>query len=431
MSAETTDAGLRRGASPRTSSRFQGRPVRGGKRLRLVRTRAGTRRALRVAVLVDTSTTWGRAVVRGINSYHLKHGPWEIFVEARGLEERLRVPPGWRGDGVVARINTERMARELKALRIPVVNVSAIETGGPRYPRVTTDLQASAELAARHFLERGFQHFAYFGLIGLGYVSTHRKVFEDIVTSKGGTFATLAVKPIAGAEPDWRLDLASLGEWVRGLPKPAAMLCWNASSAREIVFACHEAGLLVPEEVAVLSQADDEALCETSLVPISGVSVSGEGIGHRAAEVLDALIRGPGQDLHTTLVAPLGIVVRQSTDTLAVRDPVLIKALSFLRENAAVLVRVSDVAGHAGVSRRVLERHFLEGLHRSPAEEIRRVHLDRAIRLLVETDLPMTQVAEMSGFGSQAYFSDIFRRHIGQTPLNYRKKNRAVLRSHT
>ena len=93
---------------------------------------------LRVAVLVDTSTTWGRAVLRGINTYRLKHGPWEIFVEARGLEERLSVPKGWRGHGAIARVGSDQMAAELKSLRIPVVNVSAIEVKGVKFPRVTT-----------------------------------------------------------------------------------------------------------------------------------------------------------------------------------------------------------------------------------------------------------------------------------------------------
>jgi LacI family transcriptional regulator len=72
----------------------------------------------------------------------------------------------------------------------------------------------------------------------------------------------------------------------------------------------------------------------------------------------------------------------------------------------------------------------MEVMHCTPADEIRRVHLDRAIRLLVETDLPMAQVAEMSGFGSQAYFSDIFRRQLSLTPVQYRKRNRSPSKSY-
>jgi LacI family transcriptional regulator len=364
----------------------------------------------RVAVLVETSTTWGRAVLRGINAYRLENNAWEIFVEARGLEEHLRVPPGWRGDGVIARITNPQMVRELHALNLPVVNVSAIEVPEAHFPRVCTDFNASARLAAEYLLERGFRHFAYFGLIGLDYVKCHREVFAETVKKAGGDFNWLGVRPMAGAEPDWRLDLASLGEWIKRLPKPIAVVCWNASSAREIVFACHEAGLLVPEEVAVLCQANDEALCETSLVPISGIAVAGEGIGTQAAKVLDGLMRGRKLPHEPILIAPLGVVTRQSTDTLAIGDRAVVKALSFLRHNPTVQIRV-------------LERRFVELLDRTPADEIRRVRLERARQLLVETDLALSQVAEMAGFSSQAYFSDLFRRQTKMTAIQYRRKH--------
>jgi LacI family transcriptional regulator len=254
-------------------------------------------------------------------------------------------------------------------------------------------------------------------------VQKHRTIFAELVKASGGDFTSLAVRPTAGAEPDWRLDLISLGEWVRQLPKPVAILCWNASSAREIIFACHETGLPVPEEVAVLSQADDEVLCETSLVPISGISVSGHGIGHRAAEVLDDLMEGRQAASAPDLIAPLGVVTRQSTETLALHDPILVKALSFLRRHNRHVVHVEQIARHVGVSRRVLERRFGDLLKRSPADEIRRVHLERARKLLLDTDLPMSRVAELSGFGSQAYFSELFRRHTGFKPVEYRKKH--------
>ena len=128
--------------------------------------------APRVAVLVDTSTSWGRRIHTGIHKYDRKHGGWQLFVEARGMEERLRVPPGWKCDGVIARVGTAEMARELRNLQIPVVNVSGIDVRGVDFPQVMTDLRASATLAAGHFLERGFRHFAYFSLLGLTYVAS-------------------------------------------------------------------------------------------------------------------------------------------------------------------------------------------------------------------------------------------------------------------
>lgn len=377
----------------------------------------------RVAILVDTSTTWGRAILAGVTNYTRTHERWQIFVEARGLEEHLQLPAGWNCDGIIARIATPRMARELRTKKIPVVNVSSIEIVGANYPCVHTNLEASAQLAVDHFQERGFRHFAYFSVEGVGYVTTHQEAFARGVATNGGDISTFTTKPQAGAEPDWRLDLKKLGEWLKGLPKPVAILCWNASSAREIIFACHQVGLQVPEEVAVLSQSYDEVLCEATQIPISGVRAAADTIGFQAAKLLEGLMRGKKPPKSPHLIAPLSIVSRQSTDTLAVRDPALVKALSYIRQQATLPVRVDEVATRAGVSRRALERKFLEVLQRSPAEELRRFQLDRARQLLANTNLPMPEIAEKSGFGSQAYLSAIFRKHYNQTPLQFRRKS--------
>lgn len=379
---------------------------------------------LRIAVLVDTSSSWGRRVHTGIHKYARKHDPWQLFVESRGMEEQLRVPAGWQGDGIVARVSNLAMARELKALRLPVVNVSGIELAGIKFPRVTTDLEASAHLAARHFLERGFHHFAYFSLLGLAYVARHQQAFVEAVTRAGADFASFAVKPMAGAEPDWNLDLAKLGDWLKSLPKPVAILTWNASSAREIIYGCQMAELLVPEEVAVLSGSDDDLLCALSAIPISGILVAAEQIGHEAAKLLHDLMRGRSASGRQVWIPPLEIARRQSTDTLAIRDRALVRALGFIRENASQPIQVDEVAHHAGVSRRVLERRFLEALGRSPATEIRRAHLERARQLLVETDMPIPDVAQAAGFGSPEYLAYVFRTDTGKTPRRYRTEIR-------
>ena len=102
-------------------------------------------------------------------------------------------------------------------------------------------------------------------------------------------------------------------------------------------------------------------------------------------------------------------------------DRKLIKAISFIRKNAARPIQVDDVTRHAGFSRRVLERRFLQVLGRSPASEIRRVHLERARQLLLETKLPIPEIAEASGYGSPEYLAFAFKSQTGKTPLEYRK----------
>ncbi len=383
------------------------------------------RLAPRVAVLVDTSTSWGRRLVTGVHNYARKKGPWQLFVEARGLEEHIRVPPGWRGEGVIARVGSLAMARELLALGLPVVNVSAIRLPDVHFPGVTNDLEAGAKLAAEHFLERGFRHFAYFSLLGLPYVAAQQEAFIAAIQKAGFECAVYGVKSHDGAEPDWNLDIEQLGAWLRSLPKPVAVFTWNADSGRQVIYACQHVGVHVPEEVALLSASDDDLLCEVAQVPMSAILVAAEQIGYRAAAMLDRLIQGGEVARQPIAIPPLGIVTRQSTDTLAIHDRALVKAVSFIRRNADTPLSVNAVARHAGLSRRALERRFREILGRTPAAEIRRAHFERAKQLLVETDLPIPDVAHAAGFGSPEYLAYIFRRETGSTPLKYRRQIRS------
>ena len=379
----------------------------------------------RIAILVETSSSWGRRVIFGVGSYFRKFGPAQLFVEARGIEEALRVPAGWEGSGVIARITSSAMSRELESLRIPVVNVSGMKLHRTIFPQVTTNMKMLADEALAHFVERAFKNFAYFSLLGLSYVATQRDAFVKAVRNRGSECAVFSVKPQIGAEPSWNLDLVELASWIESLPKPVGILTWNASGAREILYACQIAGLLVPEEVSVLSASDDDVLCEYLHPPLSGVLIGAEQIGHDAAALLHGLIQGKAPPKDPVLIPPMSVVTRQSTDILATSDRGLIRAISYIRENASQPIQVADVVRHAGLSRRVLERRFLRVLGRSPASEIRRVHLSRARSLLLETELSIPSVAEASGFGSPEYFSYAFKDEIGKTPLDYRKTVRS------
>ena len=374
----------------------------------------------RVALLIDTSTDWSRRVISGIIQYVRAHDFWHLYVESRGAEEHLELPRGWQGDGVIARIGNEKLARSLRARSLPVVNVSAIQLpGSVKFPRVNTDVADTAQVAVNYFQERGFRNFAYLSLLGLEYAARQQEAFAAAVKKAGGQCSVHGVKTHAGAQtPDWNLHIEKLGEWLLSLPKPVAILTW--SGGREVIHACHAVGLRVPEEVALLSGSDD-FLCEASRVPISAVQAASERIGQEAAALLHRLMRGGKPPARPILVSPLRVVTRQSTDTLAISDVALVKALSFIRANATKRIRVSEIAAHAGVSRRLLEQRFKTTLSRTPAAQIRRTHLDRARTLLAESDLSIDQIAEACGFGSPEYMTFYFRRELNVTPLKFRR----------
>ncbi len=382
--------------------------------------------APRIAILVDTSTGWGRRLIRGIVGYTRKYGHWNLSVQARGQDEPMRLPPGWRGDGIIARVSDHYSARHVAAAKVPVVNVSGIELQGVDFCRVTTDLRATGRLAAEHLLDRGLKNFAYAALSRFSYVQHQYHGFADALRQAGG-YPCPSYPP--GARPvsrrEWMVQRRELAGWLRKLPKPVGILTWATMLGRQLIDICHECDLSVPEDVAILGGDDDELLCETCTPSLSGVAVASEQIGYEAAALLDRLMRGEGAGINPILVVPHGVVARQSTDILAIDDRDVADAIQFIREHAGAPIEVEDVLRAVAVSRRRLERGFHKILGRSPAAEIRRCHLDRAKQLLTETDLSIPDVAEASGFGSSTYFAYIFKREVGQSPLKYRSTTRA------
>ena len=377
-----------------------------------------------IALLIDTSSTWGRQIITGAVNFSKCYTSWKIMVETRGIEEHLRIPKGLRCDGVIARISSEKMADTLQALAIPVVNVSGINLAHSAVPRVTSDTRKVVEMGSKHLIEKGFANFAYFSLHGLSYVRIQQNNFQSQIEEMGYRCALLGVPSRSGAEPDWSTDIGRLVERLRALPKPVAIFTWNASSAREIIYACMAGGILVPDEVAVLSGSEDDLLCEASPIPISAVQPACQMIGFRAAELLNDLMHGRAAPCEPILIPPLNVITRQSTDNFTLRDEALARVLNYLREGALKNLGVDDLARKAGLSRRVLERRFREVLRRTPAEEIRRARLDCARKLLVETDLPISSVSEASGFPNKCYFASLFGGHFGMTPAQYRHHSR-------
>jgi LacI family transcriptional regulator len=375
----------------------------------------------RVTVLVPASIGWGRGIIRGITAYANRHGPWHLHVEPDG--ERRLPAAGWQGDGIIARISTPAVATSLRRLRVPVVNVSGINLGRRTagVPRVCIDLTASARFAAEHLLERGFRNFGYVGLPRLGYVREHRQAFAATLAAAGYGCDVHALT--GGVEATGQMT--RLAQWLVGLPKPVGVLTWATPQGRAVIDTCRRRGLLVPEDVAVLCGNDDPLLCDTSLPPLSGIAAASEQIGEQAAELLDELMRGRPATGNVVAVPPAGVVTRQSTDTLAVHEPDLVLAIGYIREHATRNIHVDDVLEVVPTSRRRLERLFHDFLGRSPAEEIRRVRIERARQLLATTDLAIARVARACGFASGEYLATVFRQETGTTPLKFRAAARA------
>lgn len=373
-----------------------------------------------VALLINTSTGWGQRLIRGVINYSQQHGPWALWSEPSALQPAIHVPAGWQGHGVIARVATTAMARHIRSTGLPCVNISAIDVQGAKFPRVMPDFQALARMAAEHLLDRGFRNFAYYGPRGRTLVRYHYEGFAAAVQCAGRSCTPYQASPAQAGLSPWLSRHKDLMRWVRSLPKPVAILTWFVDCGRAVIEACRQAGVLVPEEVAVLASDDDPLLCETSLPPLSGILSSSEQSGYQAAALLDRLMHGKSPPKQPIVVQPTVVISRRSTDTLAIDNADLARAVAFIRTHASEAISVGDVVRRVPFSRRQLEQEFRRVLGRSPAQEIRRVRLERAGRLLVETDQPIPAVAESSGFRSPEHFTRTFKAQFGQSPLKYR-----------
>ena len=378
-----------------------------------------------VAVLVDTSTGWGRRLIHGIRNYAVKHGPWHLWVEPRGRSEMMRLPTDWDGHGVIARVSTSRLAKELKACRRPVINISGIRLEEVDFPRVTSNYTAAAAMAVEHFVERGYRNFAYVGPLKHSYVRKHAEEFRKQTAEVGADCHVFDYISDSIVGRRWTSRRQKLGDWLVELPKPISVFSWATNATAQLLDVCRYRGIVVPDEVAVLAGDDDDLICNCTTPPMSSVMVATEQVGYHAAACLQRLMQGEKLGATTEQIDPLRIVERQSTDALAIEDDELLRAVQFLRQHVFSGVTVSQLADAVPMSRRSLERKFQAFLGRTPLEEIRRLKLARARELLITTDSSIAQIAEQSGFGTPEYMTTTFKASFGITPLRFRSLSRA------
>jgi LacI family transcriptional regulator len=279
-------------------------------------------------------------------------------------------------------------------------------------------------MAAEHLLDRGFRHLAYVGVAGRVWSRRRQEAFCERVREAGHEPLVYSPPRPRGGR-SWGGGQPALARWLRGLPRPAGIMACNDDRGREVLEASRDAGLHVPEELAVVGVDDDELLCELADPPLSSVALNAEPGGYRVAALLDAMMRGRVRGPRRLLVEPLHVVTRRSTDIEAQGDPEVAAALHFIHDRAAGPIGVADVVDHLMISRRALEIRFRKAVGRTLHAEIQRVRLERVRRLLHETDLPIPRVAEASGFTSASYLSQVFREALGTTPARYRRRMRS------
>ena len=357
----------------------------------------------------------------GIEKYAQEHS-W--FLSANLAREKV-VPWGWEGDGILAWLGAwDELAEFVEQQQKPTVDFSFRRTS-LRFPRVLEDHAHAAQLVAEHFLGRGFRHFVFYSDAANWSYDERGRAFVSALQQAGMACTWLKWYESPAFRTDreqWKRKRQWLAAEMKKAPKPLALFAANDQHALDVLEACQNAGLLVPEQVAIVGAENYLLAADAMQTPISSVDTNLETLGYCGAELLDQLMQGKRPPREPIRVPAAGLVVRKSSDLLAIEHVGVAKSLRFIWEHSHEPISVKDLVGVAAMSRRGLHNAFMEHLGRTPGQELHRVRIDRAKKLLAGPSQKIESLARMCGYQSANSFCVAFKQAVGMSPRQFRDK---------
>jgi len=392
--------------------------------------------SIKVALLVETSRGYGRGLLHGIMKYSRLHGPWQFHLTPGDFEQIVPRMKDWKGDGIIARVINQKTAHLLSKTGLPLVVLdlpeavaATFQQKGMRFVEIVSDSEGATQMAVEHLLAKQFRHFAFVGYHGQVWSEKRERTFTQRMAKEGYDVHLYRIPVRQGVALQWEKEEPILVQWLKSLPKPLGLMACNDQRGREVLDACSLAAIAVPEEISVIGIDNDELLCELSFPPLSSVALNAVQGGYLAAAALHEMIQSEIIQKATLthrkiIVPPLHIVERRSTESVAIDDPEVAVALQSIHTRSPAELTINSVVESTCVSRRVLEIRFRKLLGSTILREIQKVRIERAKRLLLETDYPIERIAEIVGFATGSYFVQFFRSETGRTPAKFRKEVR-------
>jgi LacI family transcriptional regulator len=361
----------------------------------------------------------------GIERYAQEHG-WSL--SSNYARERV-IPWGWDGDGILAWLGAgDDLAKFVTSARKPTVDLS-LRRPQFRCSRVLEDHTRAAQLAADHLQDRGVKHFAFYSDTANWAYDERGTAFVSALKRAGHNcpwWRRHQSKDFRPGRGEWQRRLKWLARMLRQCEQPLGILAANDQMALEVLEACELAALSVPEQVAIVGIGNYLLAADAMNIPISSVDTNLELLGYRGAASLDELMHGAAIPPRPLRIPPKALVVRKSSDLLALNHPNIARALRFIWEHSNEPICVGDVVQAAAMSRRGLHLAFLQQVGRTPGDEIRRVRLELAKQRLMDTEEKVESVAMSCGYQSANSFCVAFKQATGRSPGQFRRAHSAT-----
>jgi len=352
-------------------------------------------------------------ILEGANAYLEQH---EIKLDARWSVRGDWSPENPEWDGVIyGIIDNDQLLRRIKQWKMP--RVTLLVENNEEW-MVTPDFVQCGMAAAKELVEAGAECLL---TANTAYKMIDKQFAQGV--SRYTKANSIPCHELNASPTNISKMHDSLVEYIQNSPQKLGFCQPHAGVAYSLQNTLIKIGIRIPETLSmVVIEKDIQLTPLLATVPLTTIELNEWHRGFVAAEMIHRLlIDDPLPQKHNKI--PLkGVTRRASTGHEVVKDRVASIALNYVRNNYLKPIGVADVVSAVGVSRRVVEMRFREILNRGVHEELTRLRIEEAKRLISSKNSTVTSIAETCGFSSVHYFSTAFKRETGISPKQFQKQ---------
>lgn len=381
------------------------------------------KKMVKILLLTDFSSGYSRNILRGVVNYSKEQGSWSFqrmplyYRMVYGEKGVLDWAKKWNADAIIALLSDVNIEL-LNDLNIPIV-VQNYRNRNQSISNLTGDYYGTGIMAAHFYISRGYRNFAYYGFQGSVWSRERAEGYKYEIEKHGYQLYVFEDKP--EDKEEWSYNHKELAKWLENLPKPIGLFACDDQFALRISETCNISNIRIPDDIAILGVDNDELLCNISDPPLSSIVVDAVNGGYRAGKLLHQLINKEIVEPVDIIVEPLRVECRGSTDKYAVSDKHIQCILTFIEENYANQISVSDLVREVPLSRRVLEKKFKEETGDSLYQYIQNFRISHFKRLLLTSEEPLLDIALQAGFDNYKNVSRVFKKYTSLSPAEYRR----------
>lgn len=358
----------------------------------------------------------GLLFFRYLYRFHLgivKYAEESGWILNSSIEQYTKLPDDLQLDGIISHsCGHPDIIDFVNNKKVPTVDL------GPKQPNmdvpnVYMDNKAIGEMAGDYLIKKGFENIGFIKRSTSVSCNERYHALKEFVNNKGKTFYTL--------------DHYSFVKKLKDVPKPFAIMGENDKYTSDYMRQCVDAGYNIPYEIAFISVDNDPLYCNVAQIPLTSIDNNLEEVGYRVADLLYKLMDGEPPPDKPILIPPGELVERKSTTIMAFPHIPTCKALEYIWDHYMDKnLSVSEAVKVSGLCRRSLEDFFKKYVGHSMPNEILRLRLTKAKKLLKNSDLKVYEVAEQTGFSTSEQMISVFKRELGTTPKKFRTDIKAV-----